>query len=160
MRRFEWLRILLLPFSLLYWIAVTLKNQIYKSEILKKIFQIEIRKSQIPVVCVGNIRVGGTGKSQIVMTIAQRLIEQNQRVAILSRGYKRKSKGFFEVDSFDYEKFGDEPVLIKFNVKDAKVFVSEDRKIAIDRINQLIEFDFILMDDWLTEFKRFTKITQ
>lgn len=149
MRRFEWLRILLLPFSLLYWIAVTLKNQIYKSEILKKIFQIEIRKSQIPVVCVGNIRVGGTGKSQIVMTIAQRLIEQNQRVAILSRGYKRKSKGFFEVDSFDYEKFGDEPVLIKFNVKDAKVFVSEDRKIAIDRINQLIEFDFILMDDGL-----------
>lgn len=149
MLKFELFRILLLPFSLIYWAAVTLKNFLYKSELLKKVFQIEIRKSQIPVVCVGNIRVGGTGKSQIVLTIAQKLIERNQRVAILSRGYKRKSKGFFEVDSFDYEKFGDEPVLLKMNLPKARVFVSENRKIAIEKINQSNEFDFILMDDGL-----------
>lgn len=149
MHRIELLRILLIPFSLLYWLIVSIKTFIYKSVRLRKIFKIEIQKSQIPVVCVGNIRVGGTGKSQIVITIAQKLIEQNQRVAILSRGYKRKSKGFFEVDSYNYEKFGDEPVLIKFNVKKARVFVSENRKVAIEKINQLNEFDFILMDDGL-----------
>lgn len=143
------LRILLLPFSLLYWILISIKNLLYTNNSLKKIFRIESYKSEVPVICVGNIRVGGTGKSQIVLTIAQELIKRNQSIAILSRGYKRKSKGFFEVDSFDVEKFGDEPVLLKMNINNARVFVSEDKKVAIQNINRTYQFDFILMDDGL-----------
>lgn len=143
------LRIFLLPFSLLYWILISIRNLLYTSTSLKKIFKMESYKSEVPVICVGNIRVGGTGKSQIVLNLAQELIKRNQKIAILSRGYKRKSKGFFEVNSLDVEKFGDEPVFLKMNLENARVFVSEDRKLAIQNINRTYQFDFILMDDGL-----------
>lgn len=147
--KFLYMRILLFPFSLFYLILISLKNLIFKSSLMEKFFNIKSYKSEVPVICVGNIRVGGTGKSQIVLTLAQKLTANNKRVAILSRGYKRKSKGFLEVDSFDYEKFGDEPVLLKMNLNDVMVFVSENRKLAIEKINNDYKFDFILMDDGL-----------
>lgn len=149
MNIFNYLRIFLVPFTFIFWIAISIRSILYKSKIIRKIFRITITKSKIPVVCIGNIRVGGTGKTQIVMLIAKKLIEKKIRVAILSRGYKRKSKGFLEVDSIDYEQFGDEPVLIKRNIFDARVFVSENRPIAIEKLNSKNEFDLILMDDGL-----------
>ncbi len=149
MNWFHYFRILLFPLSILYRIVIETKNFVYNSRLLKNIFKLEIGRSNIPVICVGNIRVGGTGKSQIVLNLAQRLSELNQKVAILSRGYKRKTKGYFEVDSLDPDKFGDEPVLFKMNLENVRVFVSEDRKIAIQKINEMCEFDFILMDDGL-----------
>ncbi|MCX8056995.1 MAG: tetraacyldisaccharide 4'-kinase [Ignavibacteria bacterium] len=149
MNFFQYLRILLLPLSLIYWIVLLIRNYIYSSHFFRKLFNLQVLKSQIPVVCIGNIRVGGTGKTQILITIAHSLIERNQKVAILSRGYKRKSKGFFEVTSFDYEKFGDEPVLLKMNLNSAKVFVSENRVYGIQEIFRIGNFDFILMDDGL-----------
>jgi tetraacyldisaccharide 4'-kinase len=153
MKIFSYLRIFLLPFSLIYFIAIKIKELVYTSDFLRKIFGIEIFCSKIPVICVGNIRVGGTGKSQIVLELARKLIEKKQRVAILSRGYRRKSKGFFEVTSLDVEKFGDEPVLLKKNLPNAKVFVSENRKLALKKINEEGETDFILMDDGLQNLK-------
>lgn len=149
MSKLQYLRVFLLPFSLIFFLAIKFKEIFYHSNFLRKIFSIQIYHSRIPVICVGNIRVGGTGKSQIVLELAKKLIEKSNRVAILSRGYKRKSKGFFEVDSFDAEKFGDEPVLLKRNLPDAKVFVSEDRKLALQKINEMNEADFILLDDGL-----------
>ncbi len=138
-----------MPLSLIYFFAIELKEVFYRSKILRKIFGIQIYQSRIPVICIGNIRVGGTGKSQIVLELAKKLIEKGNRVAILSRGYGRKSKGFFEVDFFDAERFGDEPVLLKRNLPDSNVFVSEDRKLALEKINETREVDFILMDDGL-----------
>lgn len=149
MKIFNYFRILLLPLSLIYFIAIKIKELLYTSYVLRKIFGLEIFYSKIPVICIGNIRVGGTGKSQIVLELARKLLVRNYRVAILSRGYKRKSKGFFEVNSLDVEKFGDEPVLLKRNLPDAKVFVSENRKLALKKINENGEIDFILMDDGL-----------
>jgi tetraacyldisaccharide 4'-kinase len=149
----DFLRIFLLPFSFLFWIVVTIRKFIYGSKLFKVLFRINIVQSKVSVICVGNIRVGGTGKSQIVMNLAQRLIEKQKNVAILSRGYKRKSKGFLEVDSFDFEKFGDEPVLMKMNLSSARIFVSENRRLAIQKINEMKEFDFILMDDGLQNLK-------
>ncbi len=149
MRITDNLRLLLFPFSLIFWMGLFIRKFVYKSNLLRKVFQINVICSKIPVICVGNIRVGGTGKTQIVLSIAQKLIDKNFRVAILSRGYKRKSKGFLEVDSFDYEKFGDEPVLIKRNLNSAKVFVSENRSLAIEKLNATNKFDFILLDDGL-----------
>lgn len=147
--KLEYLRILLLPFSLIYFSIITFRAWVYQIGIFKKIFKVEPYKSKIPVICVGNIRVGGTGKSQIVLTIAKNLIEKNKNVVILSRGYKRKSKGFLEVEDLNPEKFGDEPVLLKKNLPNAKVFVSEDRKLALQKINELSDVEFILMDDGL-----------
>lgn len=149
MNWFHYLRILLFPLSMLYWVVIEIKNFVYNSRLLKNIFKIEIVQSKIPVICIGNIRVGGTGKSQIVLNLAQKLSELDQKVAILSRGYKRKTKGYFEVDSLNPDKFGDEPVLFKMNLENVRVFVSENRRIAIQKINAIGEFDFILMDDGL-----------
>lgn len=145
----RYLRLLLLPLSGLYWFGLTVKYIVYNSNTLRKIFGIEIFDSRIPVVCIGNIRVGGTGKSQLIIKIAESLIQRGSKVAILSRGYKRKSIGFHEVTSNDAEFFGDEPVLIKMNLTKAKVFVSEDRIKGMKKLNEENQFDFILMDDGL-----------
>lgn len=148
----NYLRIFLIPFSGLYWLGFVLKKIVYNSSPLRKIFGIEIFNSKIPIVCIGNIRVGGTGKSQLIIRITESLIQRGNKVAILSRGYKRKSKGFYEVISTDAEFFGDEPVLIKMNLTNAKVFVSEDRSIALRKLNDEFQFNFILMDDGLQNF--------
>lgn len=145
----HYLRLLLLPLSGFYWLGLTIKSIVYNTNALRKIFRIEIFNSKIPIVCVGNIRVGGTGKSQLILKIAESLIQRGNQVAILSRGYKRKSSGFHEVTSNDAEFFGDEPVLIKMNLTQAKVFVSEDRIKALKKLNEENKYDFILMDDGL-----------
>jgi len=108
--------------------------------------------SPVPVVCIGNIRVGGTGKSQVIISVAEKLLEKGQKVAVLSRGYKRKTKGFSEVSSFDSEKFGDEPVMIKKLIPDAYVFVSENRVKGIKQILSKYKLDFILLDDGLQNY--------
>lgn len=145
----NYLRIFLLPLSLIYFFVIKTKEFVYNSNFLRKILGINIYHSKIPVICVGNIRVGGTGKSQIVLELARKLSKKNQKIAILSRGYKRKSKGFLEVTSSDAEKFGDEPCLLKKNLLDAKIFVSKNRKSGLQKINQSGDVDFILMDDGL-----------
>ncbi|MEJ5304819.1 MAG: tetraacyldisaccharide 4'-kinase [Ignavibacteria bacterium] len=149
MNKINCLRIFLLPFSFVYFLAIKIKEFAYHSNFIKRILGLNIYYSRIPVICIGNIRVGGTGKSQIVLELAKKLLEKGNRIAILSRGYRRKSKGFFEVVSFDTEKYGDEPVLLKKNLPNAKVFVSEDRAMALQKIDENGNFDFILLDDGL-----------
>ncbi len=153
MSKFHYLRLMLIPFSFLYWMLISLKFLIYNSNLLRKFLKIEAYHSSIPIICVGNIRVGGTGKTQIVIELSKKLDELGYKIAILSRGYKRKSHGFFEVISDDFEKFGDEPVLIKSNLKNVRVFVSEDRKKGIQKIQEKEDFDFIVMDDGLQNLK-------
>lgn len=148
----SYLRLFLFPFSGIYWLGFVLKKNSYSSNSLQKLFGLEIYTSKVPVICIGNIRVGGTGKSQLIIRIAECLVQKGKEVAILSRGYKRKSKGFYEVTSDDAEFFGDEPVLIKMNLTNAKVFVSEDRSTALRKLNDEFQFDFILMDDGLQNF--------
>lgn len=142
----KYLRLALIPLSLIFLIIIRIREFLYRNEILKSY------SSSVPVICLGNIRVGGTGKSQLIITLSNDLISRGYNIAILSRGYKRKTKGFLEVESFDVDKFGDEPVMIKKNLPEAKVYVSENREYGIKKILSYNKPDFILMDDGLQNF--------
>ncbi len=109
-----------------------------------------------PVISVGNINVGGTGKTPIVISLAKRLQEMGYYVVVLSRGYKRKSKGTVLVSDgknifVDWEKAGDEPYLIaKYGIP---VVVSEDRYKAGKSILGKIPVDIFILDDGFQHYQ-------
>jgi tetraacyldisaccharide 4'-kinase len=78
----------LIPFSWLYGLGVGIRNLLFDTEMLKS------RKFSVPVISVGNITVGGSGKTPHVEYLVK-LLHNRVQTAVLSRGYKRKSKGFF-----------------------------------------------------------------
>ena len=97
------LRFILLPLAVLYGLIVRLRHWCYKVGIFKE------HAFAVPTICVGNVAVGGTGKSPMVEYLIRQL-KTTQRVGVLSRGYKRKTKGFVLADgnSTVYD-LGDEP---------------------------------------------------
>lgn len=102
----------------------------------------------IPVVCIGNITVGGTGKTPTAEYLLS-VLSPYYNVAILSRGYGRRTKGYREVQVDDsYRDVGDEPLLLKLKFRDNVVVVCEDRVVAIERIRkEHPEVTLIVMDD-------------
>lgn len=102
----------------------------------------------IPVISVGNISVGGTGKTPHVEYLIS-LLKDNFRVAVLSRGYKRKSKGFVPAgDPPDPDMIGDEPCQMKRKFPEVTVAVDEDRRNGIRRLLESEKnIDVILLDD-------------
>ena len=100
----EWL----LPVAWLYGIGVRIRNEMFETGILKS------RSYDIPVISVGNITVGGTGKTPHTEYLI-RLLQQKYKVAVLSRGYKRKSKGFvLATADTPMQDIGDEPFLLTY----------------------------------------------
>ena len=136
------LKCLLAPAALLYKMGVTFRHRLFDWGLLKS------EKFDIPVVCIGNITVGGTGKTPMAeMLIAY--MSQMHRVALLSRGYGRRTKGYLEVgcDSH-YRDVGDEPLQIKLKFPDTVVAVCEKRAGGIRRIrSEHPEVDLVIMDD-------------
>ncbi len=134
----------LLPLSWLYGIGVRIRNKLFDTKILKS------KKYDIPVICVGNISVGGTGKTPHVEYLIQ-MLASKYKVAVLSRGYKRKSKGFHIVDvDSNVSQVGDEPLQIKQKYPDTLVVVDGNRRNAIEKILSIEKEerpDVILMDD-------------
>lgn len=137
-------RLLLLPFSLIYGVIVASRNLLFDIGFFNTF---EIPKKSI---CVGNLSVGGTGKTPHVDLITEYLQEQNLSTAILSRGYGRSTSGLLEVNKDSLAKdVGDEPLFykVKFNNK-AVVVVAEKRKVGIEYIlKQHKETDVIILDD-------------
>jgi tetraacyldisaccharide 4'-kinase len=82
------LRVLLLPFSWIYWIIIEIRNYSFTIGLKKSI---EIPKKSI---CVGNLSTGGTGKTPHVDLLVKHFIEQHIKTSTLSRGYGRSTKGF------------------------------------------------------------------
>jgi len=136
------LRILLLPISFLYGRIVAFRNKLFDWKILKS------EQFDIPVISVGNITVGGTGKSPQVHYLMD-LLRKQYKVATVSRGYKRKTKGFVEVTAQStVDEVGDEPKQFKLNFPDATVTVSEKRAEAIHLLLKSSTVpDVILLDD-------------
>lgn len=106
----------------------------------------------VKIIAVGNISTGGTGKTPLVQYIAQFLHTQNKKVAILSRGYKRTTKGY--ILGKDYEKvyhvgtqIGDEPTQYVHNLPFAAVAVSEKRVIGANELVRTVSPEIILLDD-------------
>lgn len=136
----EWM----LPLSWLYGLGVRLRNQMFELGILKS------RSFDIPVISVGNITVGGSGKTPHVEYLI-RLLKDKVKVAVLSRGYKRKSKGFVLADAETCMKdIGDEPYQMKTKFPDIHVAVDKNRCHGIDMLTgneKSNDTDVILLDD-------------
>lgn len=134
----------LLPFSWLYGIGVDFRNSLFNKKILKQ------HAFNIPVICVGNITVGGTGKTPHIEYLI-RLLSPKYKVAVLSRGYKRKSKGFRIVDTNSkVNDVGDEPLQIKQKFPNILVVVDKNRVSAIKKLLSIEKEerpDVVLLDD-------------
>lgn len=136
------LKFLLLPFALLYGIIIFIRNKLYDWRILKS-FEFDF-----PVICVGNLSVGGTGKTPHVEYIIG-LLDEFFPVGVISRGYGRKTNGYLLADDTSTaDDIGDEPLQIKTNYPDVAFAVGEDRSFAIPNlIRDVPETKVILLDD-------------
>ena len=135
----------LLPLSWLYGLGVGFRNLLFEMNILKS------RSFDTPVISVGNITVGGTGKTPHVEYLV-RLLKNQQHVAVLSRGYKRKSRGFLlAAKNTPMSDIGDEPYQMKQKFKDIDVAVDKKRTRGIQNLisGDYTEkpVDVILLDD-------------
>lgn len=132
------------PLSWLYGIGVRFRNTLFDYNILKQ------EEFDTPVICVGNITVGGTGKTPHIEYLI-RLLSEEFKVGVLSRGYKRKTKGFLEVQTDSTaQQVGDEPLQIKKKYPHAYVVVDKNRRRAIHRMLEADEDkrpDVVLLDD-------------
>jgi tetraacyldisaccharide 4'-kinase len=121
-------RILLLPFALLYGIGIGIRNWLYNKNILRS------SSFGLPLICVGNLSVGGTGKSPMVEYLL-RLLKDRLQVATLSRGYKRKTKGYALANQATTAlEIGDEPMQFHIKFPGVAVAVGEQRVEAIPQI--------------------------
>lgn len=132
----------LLPFSWLYQMVTGLRNKMYDTGML------ESRNYSVPVICVGNLSVGGTGKSPMVEFLIA-LLSNRFSVATLSRGYKRTTKGFLLVQGIEKaHEVGDEPLQFKKKFPDIVVAVDEVRTRGIENLLNLSSPpDVIVLDD-------------
>ncbi|HRN48819.1 MAG TPA: tetraacyldisaccharide 4'-kinase [Niabella sp.] len=133
---------ILLPLSWLYRLGVTCHSFLYNSGIKKSV------SFDMPVICVGNLSVGGTGKTPMVEYLLK-LLSKKYRVAVISRGYKRKTRGFLIAgEHTKADDIGDEPMQFYKKFSDAKIAVGENR---VQAINELIknapQIDAIVLDD-------------
>lgn len=128
--------------SLLYGAGIRIRHILFDIGILHS------QEFDIPVICVGNITVGGTGKTPAVEMLVGHLSAGN-KVAVLSRGYGRATRGYREVHVDDsYRSVGDEPLQIKRKFPDTVVAVCEKRTAGISRIlEEHPETEVIVMDD-------------
>jgi tetraacyldisaccharide 4'-kinase len=134
--------ILLYPLSLIYGMITGIRNFLYNSGVLPT------KEFHLPVICVGNITVGGTGKTPHTEYIAE-LLKENFRVATLSRGYKRKSNGFrIATPSSPVSEIGDEPMQIFRKFPEVLVTVDRNRVNGVQRIlEESPETEVIILDD-------------
>lgn len=125
---FQSFRFLLLPFALLYGAVIWVRNKLYDKELLKS------TSVNLPIICVGNLSVGGTGKSPMVEYLL-RLLKDEFQVATLSRGYKRKTKGYALADEHSSAlEIGDEPMQFHLKFPEVAVAVGEERLEAIPQL--------------------------
>ncbi len=136
----DWLR----PLSWLYGIGVGLRNHLFDLGVLPQ------REFSIPVIDVGNITVGGSGKTPHVEYLV-RLLRDKMKVAVLSRGYKRKSRGYVLAgDDTPMQAIGDEPFQMKRKFPDVYVAVDKNRRQGIAHLTDdepTRDVDVILLDD-------------
>lgn len=139
----KWLaKFFLFPFSLLYGLGVSLRNSFYETGMLKG------SKFNLPVISVGNLTVGGAGKTPHIEYLIL-LLQEYLNIGTLSRGYKRKTKGFRLVQPRDVvSTVGDEPLQFKRKFPSVTVAVAESRNIGIPQLVQKKpNLQGILLDD-------------
>lgn len=135
-------RYLLLPFSFIYGIIITIRNWLFDKNYLKS------AAFNFPIICVGNLAVGGTGKTPMVEYLI-RLLKTDYAVATLSRGYKRKTVGFgIANENTTALEIGDEPMQFHLKFPDITVAVGEERLVAIPQLlHEKPATNIIILDD-------------
>lgn len=135
-------RVLLLPFSLLYGAVVIIRNFLYNKNILKS------AEFNLPLICVGNLVTGGTGKSSMVEHLVE-LLRPHFKIATLSRGYKRKTKGYVLAnENTTALDIGDEPMQFHTKFSDIAVAVGEERIVAIPQLlHDRPDTQAVILDD-------------
>ena len=144
-----WLiRVLLLPFSLIYRIGLAIFLGIYSIGLRRRY------RLGVPVISVGNLTFGGTGKTPAVQTICRMLVEQGKRVVILSRGHGGSARGSIVVSDgcntlVDSTQAGDEPMLLASTLTGVPVVVGKDRRESGRLACREFAPDVIVLDDGL-----------
>lgn len=138
----NFLRKILFPIAFLYWLITFIRNIFYDFGIFKSYL------FDIPIIAVGNLSVGGTGKTPQIEYLI-RLLSENYKVAVLSRGYKRSTEGFILADeNSTASSIGDEPFQFYSKFPNIQVAVDANRKNGIENLLQLPNKpEVILLDD-------------
>lgn len=135
------LRKLTLPIAFIYGLVVRTRNFCYDTGILAS------RAFDTPTICIGNLSVGGTGKTPMTELLIE-FFRETRRLAVLSRGYRRKSSGFVLADSnSDAGDIGDEPLQLFTKFPNLIVAVDANRRRGISMLEQQLAPDIILLDD-------------
>jgi len=142
------LHLILLPLSLLFWLLAAARRALYRSGILRSV------KLPVPVIVVGNITVGGSGKTPFTLWLAQQLIEEGWHPGIISRGYRGRATSPQAVSPFDSPAdTGDEPLLMAQREL-CPVWIGRDRPAAAHALLAAHpECDVILSDDGLQHYR-------
>ncbi|HEX7400689.1 MAG TPA: tetraacyldisaccharide 4'-kinase [candidate division Zixibacteria bacterium] len=138
--------------SQLYGFALSIRSLLYRSGIFRP------SKLKVKVISVGNVTAGGTGKTPLVIYLAEKLKEKKKRVVILTRGYKRKSKNMVDLNREDkeeisWEDVGDEPFLISRRLGGVPVIVTKHRVISGSYAVERYDPDVLILDDGFQHLK-------
>lgn len=137
------LNALAIPLSWFYTIGVAVRHMLYNRHLLIS------HAVDVPTICVGNIAVGGTGKTPMTEYLVRLLLANGYHPAVLSRGYKRKSRGFILADDrATVDSIGDESMQLHLAFPDVPVAVCEDRVRGVRQLKRQVEhLDVIVLDD-------------
>ncbi|PYE34568.1 lipid-A-disaccharide kinase [Idiomarina fontislapidosi] len=137
----------LTPLSLVFWLLTNLRRSLYRFGILK------IYKAPVPVLVVGNISVGGTGKTPTVLALIEILKAEGYIPGVVSRGYGAKVQGSHTVRSDDNpETAGDEPLMLR-QIAQVPVVINPNRAEAVQHlITEHPEVDFVISDDGMQHY--------
>lgn len=135
------LRKILFPIGFIYWLVTFIRNWLYDINFFKS------KSYNLPIIAIGNLSAGGTGKTPHTEYLI-RLLKDNYKIAVLSRGYKRSTKGFVLAnEAVSAAELGDESYQIYTKFPDVFVAVCEDRQTGIENLMVNINPDVILLDD-------------
>ena len=137
----NFLRKLLFPIAIIYWFVTFVRNLLYDLDFFKS------KSYNLPIIAIGNLSAGGTGKTPHTEYLI-RLLKNNYKVAVLSRGYKRSTKGFVVAnEAVSASELGDESYQIYTKFTDVTVAVCEDRQTGIENLIYTKNPDVIFLDD-------------
>lgn len=135
------LRKILFPVSIIYWVVTYIRNLCFDTGVFKS------KSYPIPVIAIGNLSVGGTGKTPQTEYLID-LLSKKYNLALLSRGYKRKTKGYLLAEKGVLaEDLGDESYQVFQKFPEIKVVVSESRQLGIENLMKQTETNLVLLDD-------------
>lgn len=147
------LKLLLIPISLLWSFIYRVRRFCYNYGILKKEY------FKVPIVSVGNVTFGGTGKTPMIIWLSKKVEEFNRKPLILTRGYKsdleNSSALVFSKDQFkkSSKAIGDEPLMIVNSLKDAAIVVGKDRSANLKKFYPKVNSDIVFLDDGFQHLK-------